>query len=151
MIASRGKLRTRRDLMEDVLRRSIHLDDADRMLLDQVLRRDVPTRELAQLGGPTCRALQYRVRTLIHRLQDVEVIYILKQHRHWSMELRAVALGLWVRGHTQEQTARAMGISLHRLRQHVHTVRGMLQEAGVARPARRDVVSEPDRTPEEAA
>jgi DNA-directed RNA polymerase specialized sigma24 family protein len=44
----------------------------------------------------------------------------------WSAECQAVAERIWLRGFTGREAARDLGLSLHRVRQHVAAVRAVL-------------------------
>ena len=115
-----------REMSERILGRAEYLEPADRALLEQVLERGVPPRQIAVLSGVSTRTVQRRVRNLMRRLTDPRVVCVLGEHRKWDRPTRAVALGVWVRGWTLRQTAARLGLTLHNVRQHVLTVRGRI-------------------------
>lgn len=112
--------------VEVVLRRAEFLDDADRFLLEQVLDRGTPIRQLAVLLGCSPRSVQRRVRRLTERLMSPEVARVLRRSDHWTPVLRAVGLALWVRGWTLHQTAAHLGLTLHEVRKNAEAVRGLV-------------------------
>ena len=116
----------KRELAERVLMRSAWVDGPDRELLEQVLGRGVRPRSVAAVSGVSVRTVQRRVAGLVKRLTDGDVEVVLRRHGQWPAETSSVALAVWVRGKTLRETAGELGMSLHRVRQEVQLVRGLL-------------------------
>lgn len=143
MIADHRNTLETRELSETLLNRAQFLEPADRALLEQVLEKGVRPRDIARVAGTSTRTIQRRVRNLMRRLADPDVLYVLRQHRGWSAPLRQVALALWVRRRTLRQTAAELGLSLHRVRQHAAAVRGLIEQGRAPQngpPAQRSAV-----------
>lgn len=113
-----------------VLRRAELLDPEDRLVLEQVLGNGVAAKDVAMLSGRSPRSVQRQVRALMERLTDERVVAVLRQHHQWDPTRAAVAMAVWVRGWTLRRTAGELGLSLHRVREHVAAIRGMLEESG---------------------
>lgn len=120
--------RESRDLAETVLNRSDLLEERDRALLNQVLGRGVKPHEIAAISGVSTRTVQRQVKTLVDRLLDREVLFVMRHCRYWSRPLATVAVMVWVRSWSQRQTADTMGVSLHAVRQYVQAVRVLMRE-----------------------
>jgi DNA-directed RNA polymerase specialized sigma24 family protein len=147
MVTDRRNKLDVREMSERILNRAEFLDPEDRALLEQVLERGVPPREIAVLSGRSTRSVQRRVRNLMRRLADPGVVCVLREHRRWERPTGAVALAVWVRGWTLRHTAERLGLSLHRVRQQVATVRGRIE----ARLAERENTKPETRSPERKA
>ena len=133
MIAKLTDKRTAgRELAEQILIRSAHLDPADRALLQQVLDKQVRCADVAAVAGRSTRTVQRRVAAMIRRLTDPAVVYILRHHRRWDPVTAQVALAVRVRHWTLRQTAQHLDLSLHQVRQHIERVK-TLTEAYAAR------------------
>jgi DNA-directed RNA polymerase specialized sigma24 family protein len=139
MIADRRKMIDYRDFHDQVLNRARFLDPVDRTLVEQVLAKGVLPRELAVVAGVSTRSIQRRVRELLSRLNDPQVLAVLRQHGQWEPEVAEVALAVWVRRWTLRDTARRMNLSLHQVRQHVLAIRTLIGVAG--RPQGRSSVA----------
>ncbi len=126
MIADRRKMLDYRDFHDQVLNRARFLDPVDRTLVEQVLAKGVLPRELAVVAGVSTRSIQRRVRELLGRLNDPQVLAVLRQHGSWEPEVAEVALAVWVRRWTLRDTARRMNLSLHQVRQHVLAIRTLI-------------------------
>ncbi|MEX2672541.1 MAG: hypothetical protein WD294_10565 [Phycisphaeraceae bacterium] len=126
-----------RDLAEEVLQRAELLDAADRALIEQVLGKGVLPREVAVVTGVSTRCIQRRFRSLIQRLSDPKVLHIMRHRKQWDKLTADVATGVWIKGWSLRHTASQLGVSLHRIRQRVQTVRGILTAVDTPEPGAR--------------
>lgn len=126
MIAEHRRHLEVRDLAETVLRRAEFLDANERALLEQVLGKGVRPRDIAAVAGCPTRKVQRQVRAITRRLTDPAVVHVLRHRAQWDRLTAEVATAVWVRGWTYRDTAEHLGISLHRVRQKVEAVRGIL-------------------------
>lgn len=126
MIAEQRRQRNVRDMAEMVLRRAELLDTADRALLEQVLGRGVAPRDVAAVKGVSTRTVQRRVRALTRRLTDPQVLHVMRHRGQWEKLTAEVATAVWIRRWTLRRTAKELGVSLHRVRQRVEAVKGVL-------------------------
>ncbi len=68
----------RRDTAEILTRRAIYLSLDDRTLVHAVYARGATLREVANLTGRCPRALSYRLRALVRRVQSPEFVYVIQ-------------------------------------------------------------------------
>jgi DNA-directed RNA polymerase specialized sigma24 family protein len=129
MIADRRRMLDHRDFHEQLLNRARFLDPADRVLVEQVLAKGVLPREVAVVAGRSTRSVQRRLRQVLRRLNDPQVLTVLRMHERWDPILAQVALAVWVRRWTLRQTAARLNLSLHQVRQHTLAIRTLLQAA----------------------
>jgi len=134
MIAQCNKPFHVREIAEIVLGRADFLAKPDRVLLDQVLDKGVRPDEIAAAAGRSVRTIQRRVRDLALRPQHPAVVYVLRNHRKWPTTRRAIALAHWVRHERLRDIADRLDLSLYEVRQHVQSLRGLIDE-GVRRRA----------------
>lgn len=106
--------------------RAAWLAPSDRQLVEQVIGRGVRPSSIAAVQGVSSRVVQRRLARLIDRLTDEEALVVMRTHDRWPAKTASVALSVWVRGRSQRQAARELGLSLHDVRKHVHIVRGLL-------------------------
>jgi hypothetical protein len=118
----------------ELLQRASLLDESDRLLVKQVLDRGARIGHLARVGGRSPRALQRHVRRILLRLADPRTVHLMNQSHKWTPLYRAVALRVWVRGHSLRKTATELDLSYHDVRRCAAIARGML-EAHDRRPA----------------
>ena len=117
-----------REICETIIYRSRYLDHEDQVLLKQVLERGASAAEIARMMGFHARIIQRRVRRLIMRLADPNVVNIIRNHRKWDEMTADVALAVWVRKWTLRKTAEVLKISLHKVRQRIVVVKTLLRE-----------------------
>jgi DNA-directed RNA polymerase specialized sigma24 family protein len=116
-----------RAVVDEILRLAIHLDREDRDLLMAVYNDGTPARRLMRLMGVRCTTtVARRVRRALQRVADPRFRKVLASRDQWSAECQAVAERIWLRGFTGREAARDLGLSLHRVRQHVAAVRAVL-------------------------
>lgn len=118
-----------RDLGEFTLFRARFLIPEDRLMIEQMVRRGLTCEAYARISGRTPRSIQKRFKRLIQHLQDPRVVYILSHHRHWPAPLAEAALEVYVRDRTLRSAAQILRLSLHQLRKHLQSVRGILEQA----------------------
>lgn len=110
------------------MHRACFLDPPDRALLEQVFDKGVTPGDLAKAAGLHERSIQRRVRSLLRRLADPGVEYILRTHTEWPGELGDVALVLYVRGRSMRETADELNISLHKVRHYASVIDAIVDQ-----------------------
>jgi len=117
---------SRRALAERVLSRADWVDEPDRRLLEQVIGRGAPPREIAPLMNCSTRTVQRRVRRLVQRLTDPTVLTVMRRSRRWPRATREVARRFYVRRHTLRKIAGDTGMTLHEVRTELNRARGAM-------------------------
>ncbi|MEX0652662.1 MAG: hypothetical protein WD534_03565 [Phycisphaeraceae bacterium] len=123
IVRTRHHLASRRDAADRVLERAVHLAPADRLLLEQVYRHGLSAAEVARLTRQPTRTLQRRVQRLLTHLADPLFAYVAARLELLPPETHPVAQYAILQGHSLRRTARLTGQSLHRVRQHLDTIR----------------------------
>jgi len=115
--------------LEELMRLAIHLNTPDRDLLAAVYNDGIPLRRIGRILGIRSQAtLARRVRRALDRLTNPLFRQVLGARNHWPAERRAVAELVLLRGVTNRQAADELGLSLHRVRQHLAAIKAVLGE-----------------------
>ncbi len=125
MPLDRSKALIVRQLTDAILIRAPFLDAPERTLLQQVFARGIRPHEIAAVSERSPRTIQRRVRQLVERLTDETVLHFIRNHHKWAPDTAAVALALWVRGHSYRQAAADLNLTLHQIRQLAAAVRAL--------------------------
>ncbi|HEB61116.1 MAG TPA: hypothetical protein ENJ06_04755 [Phycisphaeraceae bacterium] len=136
VISNRGEVsglfdRRRREhaeLRERILHRCELLEPVDRALLESVYERDMPIVRLAEIRGEPPWRLRRRVRMLVRRLLSPLATFIIANEGNWEPERWQVARRHLLAGCEMRRTAKELGLTLHRVRQHVYAVRTLMRE-----------------------
>lgn len=126
VVKANGQPSGLREASEVLLGRAVFLPASDRALLEQVYDRGVKPRQIAAVTGESTRAVQRRVRILVRRLCDPQVVAVLRHHRQWDRTTARVAIAYWVHRRTLHETAHDLKLTLHQVRQQLQLVRGLL-------------------------
>lgn len=121
---AQNTLRRRRQI-EHILALAQHLDEADRLLIEQVFGQGMPVAKLARLAGKPARRLQRRVQVLVQHMNQPIFTFIVSHRDLLPRPARASAEMVLLRRRSLRAAARSTGLSLHRVRQHVRTVQAM--------------------------
>ncbi len=127
--AQAGDLRRRRerDLIETLVDRAVHLPAADRALVEAVYREGRPVVELAPLVGEPARVLRRRVRRLVTRLLSKPFLLVAAASPRWPRVRANVARLCVIEGLSMREAARASGLTLHTVRQHMRAVEAICE------------------------
>ena len=128
MTTDRRSRRVMRELTETILLRCTALEETDRILVEQVVGRGVKPREVAAMSGASVRSVQRRLRGLVQRLLDSEVVYVLRHRQHWTRSRANVATVIWVQGHSMQKACEKLSMPLQEVRDHAQAVRGLIAE-----------------------
>ena len=112
-----------RDRIERILRLAELLEPRDRLLLEAVLDRGLSTSEVASLTDRSSSWVRRQVHRLMQRLESPHVIWILREANNWPPLRGRIARARFIAGLSQRQTARCLGVSLHRVREQDHLLR----------------------------
>lgn len=121
-----GRL-SRREMCETLLNRASFLDKHDQALLVQVLERGSTATEIAELMGKPARNIQKKIKCLMERLADPEVVKVMRHYHEWDELTGRVALCVWVKKWTLRDTAKHLETTLHDVRQRQTAVRTLLR------------------------
>jgi DNA-directed RNA polymerase specialized sigma24 family protein len=100
------------------------LPDADQRLLKLSLRGAVTRREAAALLGMSPGTVSRRLKRLMDRLNDPLVVALVDQGQLLPEGYREVGLGYFLRRMSEEEIARATGLSMWEVRRALSYVRG---------------------------
>lgn len=108
--------RLRRAWVERILDLARHLDEPDRLLIEQVYRHGRPIAELARLTGTNMRTLQRRVAHLILRMRRRDYQFVACQPELLPKHVRRVAQHVILEGKSLREAAEKTNLSLHQVR-----------------------------------
>lgn len=115
----------RRREIEDLLELADHLDQRDRLLVQQVYQYGVSLAALAQLTGRSPKAVRGRIRKLMQRMRSPVFGYVVLQGEALPARTRQVAQEVVVRCRSLRATAAYLGLSLHAVREQMAAVRAL--------------------------
>jgi len=117
-------LRHNRRAQMDELRALVdYLPKNDKLLIEQVLDGNLPMTQLAKLYHQPARHLQRRAQSIIKRLSDKHFKFVALQIKTLPPEVRTTARHVVLHGLSMRKTAESSGLSLHRVRSDMNTVR----------------------------
>lgn len=125
-----------REALEVIVHRSGCLLPEDQAIMDACYSRGMQVSEIARLKGIDARVVQRRIKRLSARVISAEFAFVLSQENSWPPTRRRVARAVIIEGRTIRAAAKALGLSLHRVREHVHLIHALLNER-VAQHVRR--------------
>ena len=124
------ELRNRAGLTSRLLHLADHLPEADRALLQAVYDRGMQPCDFARAVRQRPRAIQYRIRRIITRIGSPMFQFVVGQQMVWNEPRRSIAELAILRGVSQREVARRLGVSVHRVRQEVSLVRAQCEMQG---------------------
>jgi len=114
-----------RDQVERLLERADYLEDADRLLVEQVYRHGMPVTDIARLTGDRPRNLQRRVAKLLKRLNSKLFLYVISHKDSLASSVRRSSELVVLHGHSLRRAASLSHRSLHQIRQDIRALRAM--------------------------
>lgn len=114
-----------RDRAEAVLAAAEHLPDADRALIEQVYRHGLSMSELTRLLHLPRERVRRRVRKLLQIMDQPLYRYLALHLELFDEPVRRTARLVVFAGMSMRQVARRTNVSLHTVREHMHTVRAV--------------------------
>jgi len=108
---------------EQILAHAQHLAQADRELVEQVYEQGQSVRRIARMSGMPAHRLQRRLTRLLTRMRQPLFRFVATRGELLPRETAATARRVVLQGRSLRETARVTGLSLHRVRQHMATVR----------------------------
>ena len=124
-----------RSTSDRVLALAEHLAPGDRELVEQVYRHGQALARVARATGTSPHRLNRRLSRILQRMRDPRFHFVLARGALMPREVQAVARRVVVEGRSLRATARLTGLSLHRVRQHMATVRTCHRLAEQGAPA----------------
>ncbi len=112
----------KRRQIDDLLALAEYLPQAERVLIEQILRDDLPIAQIAKLYRLPPRHLQRQALSIIKRLSNKLFRFVAIQMNTLPLEVRPTAKYVILHGMSMRKTARVSGLSLHRVRQNMNTV-----------------------------
>ncbi len=106
-----------------------HLPPADRALLEQFQAHGRTTRQIADLGGRSCRQVRQRTVTLIKRLQSKEFRFVASFPHKLPPDYLPVAQACFVQGLSLRQTAKRTGRTIYQVRLTRQIIRDLIRLA----------------------
>jgi len=115
----------RRDHIESLLGLADHLDERDRLLVEQVYRYGLSLAALARLTGRSQKAVRGRLKKLSQRVRSPVFGYVVVQGEALPARTRQVAEEVVVRCRSLRGAAAHLGLSLHAVREQMAAVRAL--------------------------
>ncbi len=112
-----------RETVERMLRLAMHLPKADRALVVGAYERGMTAADLGRVCGATSKVVRGRLQRIVLRMSSAEFRYTVREQYGWAELKRRICQEVFLKGATQRETARGLGISVHRVRREVDEVR----------------------------
>jgi len=106
----------RRRAVEQILDQTHWLGEGEQALVEAVLRDGRSIASVGRAAGVDPRKLQRKYKKIIQRMRTPMFRYVAKNHDLLPRETQAVAKRFFLQGLTQRESAKACGLSLHRVR-----------------------------------
>jgi DNA-directed RNA polymerase specialized sigma24 family protein len=119
----RELLRRRQEWARRLLDHVDELDPADRAVLHGVYQLGMTVADLASVLGRQQRTVRQRIARLAQRISSPEFQFVLRHRRSWPAARRAIAERVILRGRSQRDVARELGISIYRVRRECDRIR----------------------------
>lgn len=116
-------LSRRAELAHQLLELSEYLPVEDQALMRGVYDRGMKPVDFARAVRAQPRSLRYRLRQLVERVSSPLYKFVISNHRNWPQERRLVAEMSILRGSSQREISRTLGVTLHRVRQELLRIR----------------------------
>ncbi len=120
-------LKRRIDFAHRLLDLAEYLPDEDRALLQAVYDRGMRPTEFARAIRARPRAIRHRVRGLVERVSSPLFQFVATQQDAWTSQRRLIAQLNVLRGRSQREVARRLGVSLHLVRQELLCIRALCE------------------------
>jgi DNA-directed RNA polymerase specialized sigma24 family protein len=99
-----------------------HLDEPDRLLIEQVYQHKMNPAEVARLMGKHTRTVRNRLEQIVRHLGKAEFRFMVLRADLLAPTTRRVAELVILRRMSLRQAARELNCSLHKVRQHIEAV-----------------------------
>ena len=113
----------KRAQVDELRARAEYLPKDDRLLIEQVLAGNMPIAHLARMYQQPPRYLQRRAQSILKRLSHKYFKFVALQMNTLPREVRSTAKLVILYGQSMRKTAETSGLSLHKVRNHMNTVR----------------------------
>lgn len=123
-------LRDQADLSFQLLGLAEHLPEEDRVLLQAVYDRGMRPSEFAKAIRVRPRSIRLRIRRIVARVGSPMYQFVVGQRDSWPEPRRTIAELVILRGESQREVARRLGVSLHCVRQEVSRLRAQSEFPG---------------------
>ncbi|HYF15632.1 MAG TPA: hypothetical protein VD971_11235 [Phycisphaerales bacterium] len=107
-----------REAAEEIVRKSVFLDAAERALLLAVFERGQTAAEIARITGAKPQTVRRRIKLLVQRVDDPLFAFTAARSDAWPAPLRRVARACFVRGYSMRRASTELRMSLHTVRRH---------------------------------
>jgi DNA-directed RNA polymerase specialized sigma24 family protein len=128
-LARRRELRT--GATERVLQLAQHLGESDRALIEQVYEHGQSLSKVAKATGVPASQLQRRLSRVLKRMRQPLFRFVAVRGDLLPREVSGTARRVVLQGMSLRETARRSGLTLHRVRKHMETVRAYYRLVGV--------------------
>lgn len=125
----RARAGDRREQARMLVELAEHLHPADRAVIYSIYDRGLSAAELARASNLQPAVMRRRVRRLVRRITSPLYRYVLRNSEIWPKRRWLVAREIFLRGSGQRETAAALGMSVHEVRQHAHFVQSAFEQA----------------------
>lgn len=110
---------------ERILRLATLLPRDEQLLIEQIYRHGTPITDVATLLHIRPRTLSRRLRNILTRLDSDLFRFVATHIDILPAPVRPTARSIALHGHSLRTTARNLGLSLHRVREHMTAVRAL--------------------------
>lgn len=108
--------------VDELIALADYLPAADRVLVEHILGKGMPIARIARLYQRPPRQLRRRAASIIKRMSNKLFRFVALRMDTLPAETRLTAKYVVLHGMSLRQAAEASGCTLHRVRQHMHTV-----------------------------
>ncbi len=113
----------KRRQIDELLVLAEYLPQADKILVEQVLTGETPIAQIAKLYQRPTRHLKRKAQSIIKRLSDKHFKFVAIQMDTLPLDVRDTAKLVVIQGISMRKVAQTTGMTLHRVRQNMNTVR----------------------------
>ncbi len=117
----------RRERVERLLDRAVHLEESDRLLIEQVYRHGVGIVDVARLSGQSPKNLRRRVDKLLKHINGPLFSFMLAHSDLLSEATRRTADLVVLKGCSLRRASEISNQSLHQTRQHMQIVQALAE------------------------
>lgn len=125
--ANRSPITNRRLIAEKVVMRAEFLAPADKALLVAVFERGITAAEFARAVGKRPETMRRRVQRLVERLGSSPYQFVMRQLKNWPPTQRKVGESVFLRGLSQRQASKQLGMPLHGVRREVERIQSIYE------------------------
>jgi len=108
-----------RDELDMLLRRSMYLKPADRVLVESVCNYGMPFEDIGIMMNICLSTVRRRFGHLRTLLMSGTFAFVMQNHRKWGLEIDKVAVLYFLQNRPMREVATVGEVSLHTVRKHV--------------------------------